>query len=37
MPDCQAAEILFMALIGAFTTTLLFLAFREDRLRAKGR
>lgn len=37
MPDCQAAEIFFTALIGTFTVVLLFLAFREDRLRAKGR
>jgi len=36
MPDCQIAEILFMALIGAFTVTLLALAFREERLRTKG-
>jgi len=36
MPDCQIAEILFMALIGAFTVALLVLAFREDRLRSHG-
>jgi len=35
MPDCQPAEILFMALIGTFTVALLALAFRKDRLRSK--
>jgi hypothetical protein len=37
MPDCQIAEILFTALIGAFAVTLLLLSYREDRLRTRGR
>jgi len=37
MPHCQVAEILFMALIGVMTATLLFLTFREDYLRLHGR
>jgi len=37
MPDCTLPEILFTALIGTFTLALLFLTFREDRLRARGR
>jgi len=33
---CHGPEIFFTALIGALTTALLILSFREDRLRAKG-
>lgn len=35
MPQCQAAEIFFTAIIGGLTLALLVLALREDRLRAR--
>lgn len=37
MPDCQPAEILFTAIIGALMVALFVLSLREDRLRAKGK